>query len=80
MALDKGKAVQDIVDLFTRPVAKDGLEKMSLSLLEQFNKGLKKEDHDGEVKMLITYVHDLPDGTENGDFLALDLGQHYTPT
>ena len=47
---------------------------MSKRLLEQFVKGLEKDDHDGEVKMLITYVHDLPDGKENGEFLALDLG------
>ena len=26
------------------------------------------------VKMLNTYVHSLPDGTEKGKFLALDLG------
>ena len=47
---------------------------MSKRLLEQFVKGLEKDDHDGEVKMLITYVHDLPDGKENGEFLALE---HY---
>lgn len=62
------------------PVTKDGLEKMSARLLDQINKGLEKEDHDGEVKMLITYVHDLPDGKEEGEFLALDLGTlSYSP-
>ncbi len=26
------------------------------------------------VKMLLTFVHSLSNGTENGEFLALDLG------
>uniref|UniRef100_A0A8D2N8L6 hexokinase n=1 Tax=Zonotrichia albicollis TaxID=44394 RepID=A0A8D2N8L6_ZONAL len=37
--------------------------------------GLKKKTHDtAKVKMLPTFVRSTPDGTENGDFLALDLG------
>ena len=56
------------------PVSKEGLEKMSALFLRQMELGLSKENHGGEVKMLITYVHDLPDGNESGDFLALDLG------
>ncbi|NXR08766.1 HXK1 protein, partial [Semnornis frantzii] len=37
--------------------------------------GLKKKTHEtAKVKMLPTFVHSTPDGTENGDFLALDLG------
>ena len=48
---------------------------MSRRLLGQMNKGLESEDNDSKVKMLITYVHSLPDGSENGDFLALDLGE-----
>ena len=63
-----------VVDSFLKPVDKDGLEKLSGLLLQQMETGLSKEDHGGEVKMLITYVHDLPDGKEKGDFLALDLG------
>ena len=63
---------------FTAPVDKAGLEKLSSLLLQQMQTGLSKEKHDGEVKMLITYVHDLPDGKESGDFLALDLGQWST--
>lgn len=43
-------------------------------LTEEFEKGLLREGDDVMVKMLITYVHSLPDGTEKGDFLALDLG------
>ncbi|XP_027030735.1 hexokinase-1 [Tachysurus fulvidraco] len=37
--------------------------------------GLSKKSHGtATVKMLPTYVRSTPDGTENGDFLALDLG------
>ncbi|KAJ8005836.1 hypothetical protein DPEC_G00122050 [Dallia pectoralis] len=41
----------------------------------EMNRGLAKESHDkAAVKMLPTYVRSTPDGTERGDFLALDLG------
>ncbi|XP_014403663.1 PREDICTED: hexokinase-1 isoform X1 [Myotis brandtii] len=37
--------------------------------------GLKKKTNDkAVVKMLPSFVRSTPDGTENGDFLALDLG------
>ena len=62
------------MDAFLKPVSKEGLESISARLLAQFETGLAKKDHDGEVKMLITYVHNLPNGKESGDFLALDLG------
>lgn len=64
----------DIVDAFLKPVSREGLESISARLLAQFMIGLAKENHNGEVKMLITYVHNLPNGKEKGDFLALDLG------
>uniref|UniRef100_A0A8C7M1E4 Hexokinase-2 n=1 Tax=Oncorhynchus mykiss TaxID=8022 RepID=A0A8C7M1E4_ONCMY len=42
---------------------------------DEINRGLAKESHDqATVKMLPTYVRSTPDGTEHGDFLALDLG------
>ena len=63
-----------MIDAFEGPVSKEGLEAMSRKLHKQMEIGLEKENHDGEVKMLITYVHDLPDGKENGEFLAMDLG------
>lgn len=47
---------------------------MEQRLTEDFKKGLAREGDDVKVKMLITYVHSLPDGSEEGDFLALDLG------
>ncbi|XP_074539294.1 LOW QUALITY PROTEIN: hexokinase-1-like [Halichoeres trimaculatus] len=41
----------------------------------EIERGLKKESHkEATVKMLPTFVRSTPDGTENGDFLALDLG------
>ena len=55
-----------------------GMEEVSWRLLEQMNKGLDSHESDSTVKMLITYVHSLPDGSESGDFLALDLGEEET--
>ncbi|KAL3863611.1 hypothetical protein ACJMK2_005362 [Sinanodonta woodiana] len=44
-------------------------------MLENFNKGLHKvTNKDAPVKMFPTYVRAVPDGTEEGDYLALDLG------
>lgn len=50
------------------------MKEVERRLTEDFKKGLEREGEDVKVKMLITYVHALPDGTEEGDFLALDLG------
>lgn len=47
---------------------------MSLLLDEMF-KGLDPKTHSSaDIKMFPTYVRALPDGTERGDILALDLG------
>ena len=44
-------------------------------MLEEMFKGLdKKTHHEADIKMFPTYVRSLPDGTERGDILALDLG------
>ncbi|XP_043912214.1 hexokinase-1 [Protopterus annectens] len=41
----------------------------------EIDAGLRKKTHENAtVKMLPTFVRSTPDGTENGDFLALDLG------
>lgn len=64
-----------MVDSFTIPL--DGMREVSSRLTAEFEKGLAKEWEEGSditVRMLITYVHALPDGSEKGDFLALDLG------
>uniref|UniRef100_A0A665UB03 hexokinase n=1 Tax=Echeneis naucrates TaxID=173247 RepID=A0A665UB03_ECHNA len=42
---------------------------------EEIQNGLSKSTQEcATVKMLPTFVRSTPDGTENGDFLALDLG------
>ncbi|XP_011254736.1 hexokinase type 2 isoform X5 [Camponotus floridanus] len=44
-------------------------------LTDEINAGLSRTTHDDSVvKCFTTYVQDLPNGTENGNFLALDLG------
>ena len=55
-------------------VSKDGMEKISKKLTESFVEGLSEEDHNSSIKMFITYVHSLPDRSEVGEYLALDLG------
>uniref|UniRef100_A0A3Q3WW15 Hexokinase-2 n=1 Tax=Mola mola TaxID=94237 RepID=A0A3Q3WW15_MOLML len=46
-------------------------ERMSVEML----RGLSKQTHEeASIKMLPTYVRSTPDGSEHGDFLALDLG------
>lgn len=54
-------------------ISLEGMQEVSQMLMEAFKKGLEDEEK-AVVKMFITYVHSLPDGTEEGDFLALDLG------
>ncbi|KAL5471280.1 hypothetical protein EMCRGX_G029377 [Ephydatia muelleri] len=55
-------------------ISLEALEEISSLLRKDFDKGLEREGDDVVVKMLNTYVHSLPDGTEKGKFLALDLG------
>lgn len=54
-------------------ISLEGMREVVQKLTEAFKKGLENEET-AIVKMFITYVHALPDGTEEGDFLALDLG------
>ncbi len=56
-------------------LSKVQLSKVMSLLLEEMNRGLDVKTHsDADVKMFPTYVRALPDGTEQGDILALDLG------
>jgi len=55
-------------------VTKDGMEEIAKRLTGCFVEGLSQEKHNSSVKMFITYVHSLPDGSEVGEYLALDLG------
>ncbi|KAL8618135.1 hypothetical protein ACOMHN_034362 [Nucella lapillus] len=44
-------------------------------LHEEMNNGLTKQSHTiADIKMFPTFVRSLPDGSEKGEFLALDLG------
>jgi len=53
----------------------DQLEKMMSVLLNEFNLGLGRDTNaTATVKMFPTYVRDVPNGSEEGKFLALDLG------
>ena len=66
------KMVQDkVLEGFS--ISLEKMKRVAAGLAEDFEKGLANED-DSPVKMLVTYVHSLPDGTEQGDFMALDLG------
>ena len=47
--------------------------KIKSLLQSEMVKGLER-DSGSTLKMLPTYVHDIPNGTEEGDFLAIDLG------
>lgn len=56
-------------------LADDALEKVKALLLQEFQNGLGRDTNEkADVKMFPTYVRDVPDGSEHGKFLALDLG------
>ncbi|MFH4978776.1 hypothetical protein AB6A40_005485 [Gnathostoma spinigerum] len=56
-------------------VSNEQLRKMMSVLLSQMEKGLSLEGAStASIKMLPSYVRAIPNGTERGDFLALDLG------
>ena len=43
-------------------------------LIKDMQEGLSKEEHGSPIKMLVTFVHRLPSGSEKGQYLAIDLG------
>lgn len=56
-------------------IAHEHLRDIMKRLDAEINRGLCKATHsDADVKCFVTYVQDLPNGTERGKFLALDLG------
>uniref|UniRef100_A0AAQ4RSX0 Hexokinase-2 n=1 Tax=Gasterosteus aculeatus aculeatus TaxID=481459 RepID=A0AAQ4RSX0_GASAC len=56
-------------------LSKAQLLEVKKRMRQEIERGLKKTSHqEATVKMLPTFVRSTPDGTENGDFLALDLG------
>ncbi|XP_071495850.1 hexokinase-4-like isoform X2 [Diadema antillarum] len=65
--------VKDILEPFS--VSLEQMKDIGKRLTEQMEKGLDKKTHsEAKVKMFPTYVQSLPDGSERGDFFALDLG------
>ncbi|TMS14542.1 Hexokinase-2, partial [Larimichthys crocea] len=65
--------VQDYLEPFCLSLQK--LREVSNLLKKDLVKGLGRHSHkNAPVKMLPTFVRSTPDGTEKGDFLALDLG------
>ena len=67
---------QEIKDICKDLVLSDDqLRLVMQKLTEEIQRGLsKKTHHESVVKCFTTYVQDLPDGSEKGNFLALDLG------
>lgn len=66
-----------LVENVVRPfiVKDEDYKKLMGVMLEQFENGLGKDTNStAKVKMFPTYVRDVPDGSEEGDILALDLG------
>jgi len=56
-------------------LSEENCKELCRLLLNELNRGLNKQTHpQSSVKCFPTYVRELPDGTENGKFLALDLG------
>ncbi|KHJ96588.1 Hexokinase [Oesophagostomum dentatum] len=65
--------VQEICQCFV--LSDDKLRQVMKALHEAMEKGLKKGCPPGVgLKMLPSYVRSVPNGTEYGDYLALDLG------
>lgn len=68
---------ETLIENILRPfiLSDSDYEKIMDIMLREFNKGLGKATNPtARVKMFPTYVKSVPDGTEKGDFLALDLG------
>ncbi|KAF0033609.1 hypothetical protein F2P81_013675 [Scophthalmus maximus] len=64
---------QGILD--TLRLSREQLLEVKKRMSVEMVRGLSKQNREqASVKMLPTYVRSTPDGTEHGDFLALDLG------
>ncbi|KAG8190789.1 hypothetical protein JTE90_005825 [Oedothorax gibbosus] len=56
-------------------LSNEDLKRVSDTLLTELKRGLSVSTHKtSNIKMFPTYVRDIPDGTEEGTYLALDLG------
>uniref|UniRef100_A0A452TH60 Hexokinase-2 n=1 Tax=Ursus maritimus TaxID=29073 RepID=A0A452TH60_URSMA len=71
----KGAAMARQNTLESLKLSREQLLEVKRRMNVEMERGLSKETHAiAPVKMLPTYVCATPDGTEKGDFLALDLG------
>lgn len=67
--------MSEVLGVFDLP-SKSILE-VTRIMREDFDRGLSADENEREkssVKMLPTYVRKIPDGSESGNFLAVDLG------
>jgi hexokinase len=70
---DNNDQIESILGKFR--LSSSSLHKVMELMLEEMFKGLDPETHHrADIKMFPTFVRQLPDGTERGDILALDLG------
>ncbi|KAK2896676.1 hypothetical protein QQF64_005792 [Cirrhinus molitorella] len=61
--------------LYAMRLSDDQLKDISARFRQEMEKGLSNESNaTAAVKMLPTHVYSTPDGSEKGEFLALDLG------
>ena len=63
--------------LSTFDLSNESLDEIVNILQSDFTKGLSADEQEraeSPLKMLLTYVRAIPDGSERGEFLALDLG------
>ena len=58
-------------------ISLESLRRIETLLAADFVKGLQSEEDDVTVKMFVTHVHEMPKGTEEGEFLVVDLGVSY---
>ena len=71
---EEDEMVNSIVDSFQLDDA--ALQRVVNLLSAEMEKGLNADTHaSADVKMFPTHVTGLADGTENGDFLAIDFGR-----
>uniref|UniRef100_A0A8C5GW61 Phosphotransferase n=1 Tax=Gouania willdenowi TaxID=441366 RepID=A0A8C5GW61_GOUWI len=71
--IDKILTVEHILSEFR--LNKEELKEIMERMQREMKRGLRLETHEeASVKMLPTYVCSTPEGSEVGDFLALDLG------
>ena len=58
-------------------ISLEPLKEVERLLSDEFTRGLKSEGEDVMVKMLVTHIHEMPKGTEKGEFLVVDLGVNH---